>query len=62
MCLNDPKLAKTSLDREMGVLREELNKCVDLVKDVESAFNIWGEAAKELEASATTTAGTIHSA
>lgn len=62
MCLIDPKLAKTSLRREMEALREELEKCVNLVKDVESAFKIWGEAARELEEGATTTRGMIHSA
>ena len=59
-CLLDPKLAKTSLSREMEALRSELAKCVKLVKDVENAFKIWGEAARELEHSATKTRGTIH--
>lgn len=43
----------------MEALREELNECVKLVKDVESAFKTWGEAARELEESATTTRGKI---
>lgn len=60
MCLIDPKLAKTSLSREMEALRKELDECVRLVKDVESAFKVWGEAARELETSAITTRGMIH--
>lgn len=58
MCPNDPRLAKTSLSREMEGLRLELNVCIELVKDVESAFSAWGEAARELEESAATTRGT----
>ena len=60
MCLIDPKLAKTSLSREMEALRKELDECIKLVKDVESAFKVWGEAARELETSATTTKGMTH--
>ena len=59
-CLIDPKLAKTRLSREMETLRDEMAECVKLVKDIESAFKIWGEAARELEHSATKTRGTIH--
>ena len=43
----------------MEVLRGELRECVELVRVIEETFNVWREAARELEESATMTRGKI---
>ena len=59
MCLNDPKLAKSSLSREMEALRGELEECVNLVRVIEETFKVWRDATRELEESTTMTRGKI---